>query len=357
MFVSRLRSRPGSFATSPEPPIWSAAQRERVPHARNEADRSGHGDERNGTDERTHDIPPSGLDETLDGDEGDEREHEKGAEHDQHAEQPPVRDAIRPRGAVLDESGSRERPARDDDPGDGGKEPEQRGLDTALGQPERQGDDDHRGDQARARLRQQDHDRGRVEQQGASRPAEALADRDEEPEAEPERRVREESEGIPVADRSLQARDAAHVVGAERRNRLAEQGPGEDCAERHGEQERKRSQRPAGKDAGGEADDSEGEHDDAVRESVPGAVAGDRPPDAEARPGDETDRGGGCHEAGAVESRERDAPARPADDESRRHEHRGRSEGCRRVGAGGAAGEESPRDEDGNCCKDEGDEA
>ena len=241
--------------------------------------------------------------------------------------------------------------------GDGGEEPEQRGLDAALGQPERQGDDDHRGDQARARLRQQDHDRGRVEQQGACRPAEALADRDEEPEADPERRVREESEGVPVADRSLQARDAAHVVGAERRNRLAEQGPDEDCAERHGEQERERPQRPAGKHAGGEADDAEGEQDDAVRERVPGAVAGDRPPDAEARPGDETDRGGGRHDAGTVESRERDATARPADDESRRDEHRGRSERCRRVGAGGAAGEEGPRDEDGDRCEDESDEA
>ena len=50
---------------------------ERVTHARNEADRSGHGDERNGTDERTHDIPPAGRDESLDGDEGDEREHEE----------------------------------------------------------------------------------------------------------------------------------------------------------------------------------------------------------------------------------------------------------------------------------------
>ena len=241
--------------------------------------------------------------------------------------------------------------------GDGGEEPEQRGLDAALGQPERQGDDDHRGDKARARLRQQDHDRGRVEQQGASRPAEALADRDEEPEADPERRVREESEGIPVADRALQARDAANVVGAERRNRLAEQRPGEDCAERHREQESERSQRSAGKHAGSEADDAEGEHDDAVRESVPRAVARDRPPDAEARPGDETDRGGGRHEAGTVESRERDAPARPADDEGRCGEHCGRSEGCGRVGAGGATGEESPRDEDGDRCEDKSDEA
>ena len=41
-------------------------------------------------------------------------------------------------------------------------------------------------------------------------------------------------------------------------------------------------------------------------------------------------------------------PTRPADDESRRDEHRGGSERCRRVGAGGAAGEECPGDEDGD---------
>ena len=65
----------------------------------------------------------------------------------------------------------------------------------------------------------------------------------------------------------------------------------------------------------------------------------------------------GGDDAGPVESREGDATARPADDESRRNEHRGRSEGRGRVGAGGATGEERPRDEDGNRGENESDEA
>ena len=137
---------------------------ERIPDAGDEAERSGHGDERSGTDEAPHDVPPSGCDEPLDGNEGNEREHGKRADHHQHAEQPSIRDTIGPGGAVLDDGRSRKGPAGNDDRRAGCEEPEQRGLDAAVREDEHQGDDDCRRDHACARLREQDHERGRVEQ-------------------------------------------------------------------------------------------------------------------------------------------------------------------------------------------------
>ena len=122
-----------------------------------------------------------------------------------------------------------------------------------------------------------------------SRPSRSR-DRDDEPETEAERGVREKRERVPVADRSLQPGDAAGIVRAERRDRLAEQRPDEDGAEADREKERERPNRACRAGGGREADDAEREQDDALGESVPRAVAGDRPPDREAGPGDERDR-------------------------------------------------------------------
>ena len=130
LFVSRLPSRPGSFTTSPEPPIWSAAQvngfptlatRPSAPTTATSATAP--------TSARTTSRRRVATSRST-GTRATSASTASRADHDQHAEQPPVRDAIRPRGAVLDESRSRERPPCDDDRRAGCEQPEQRGLDA-----------------------------------------------------------------------------------------------------------------------------------------------------------------------------------------------------------------------------------
>ena len=121
-------------------------------------------------------------------------------------------DAIRMSAAVLDKSRLRERPCGDEDCRAGREEPEQRRLDSVLREPEREHDNRDACKKARARLRQQEHECRRVQEQGTCRSAETVADRGDEPEAEPERGVGEECERVPVSDRPLQTRNPAGVV-------------------------------------------------------------------------------------------------------------------------------------------------
>ena len=146
----------------------------------------------------------------------------------------------------------------------------------------------------------------------------------------------EQRERVPVPDRSLQPGDPARVVRAEAGNHLAEQCParGRPRSPPASSSASVRSGRP-GEGGGREADDAEREEDDPLGERVPGAVAGDRPPDPEARP----------HRRGRPLPRlprrparsrrgQRDGSPRPPDDDERSDDHSGRPERRRRTGAG-----------------------
>ena len=120
-----------------------------------------------------------------------------------------------------------------------------------------------------------------------------------EPEAEGDRRVREERERVPVADRLAEARDAVSVR-EERGDRDAEERPADRRRDDDGEE---------GRDAPGageerareEAEGDEGEVDQAAAEPVPRAIAGDRPGDRDPGPGGQP--GGAEIAVSAVRSR------------------------------------------------------
>ena len=227
LFVSRLPSRPGSFTTSPEPPSWSPAQVTGLPTLATSPSRP--------TDDRTtataaseaaHDrsrrrVSTSRATGTLaTSDEHDDRADDASTPSDRA-----VRDAIGASAAVLDERGPREGPAGDENAGPAASSANERRLDPAR----RQSRARARPRRARRRVRRATGSAGSraSPRRGAARrrAAEALAHRGDEPEAEAERGVGEERERVPVADRSLQPRDPAGIVRAERRDRLAEQRP------------------------------------------------------------------------------------------------------------------------------------
>ena len=321
---------------------------ERIADAENERGQPECGDDRDRADEAANDLAPSARDEALDRDESHEREDDRGADHDPQAEQGAVGDTIRTRAAVLDEGRARERPPGHEDRGAGRKQRLERRLDPPLAEPERESDNREPGEEAGAGLGQEDHERGRIEEQRPRGAAEAVAHRGDEPEAEAERSAGEEGERVPVADRSLQSCDAPRIVRAERRDRLAEERPEEDSAEQGGEEQRERAHGPPPGQAGGrEADDAEGEEDDSLGERIPGAVARDRPPHGQPGPRDERDHGRSGNGARAIEAGKGHEAARPPDDQQGSHDHGSRPERCRRPRAGRAAGEERPAQKDG----------
>ena len=305
LFVSRLPKRPGSFTTAPEPSIWSAAQVSGLPTLRTSAASPSAATTatvptrprttsrrrpatRRSTGTRATSARTTAAPITI-----------------PHAEQGAVGDTIRTRAAVLDEGRARERPPGHEDRGAGRKQRLERRLDPPLAEPERESDNREPGEEAGAGLGQEDHERGRIEEQRPRGAAEAVAHRGDEPEAEAERSAREERERVPVADRSLQSRDAPRIVRAERRDRLAEERPDEDGAEQGGEEQRERAHGPPPGQAGGrEADDAEGEEDDSLGERIPGAVARDRPPHGQPGPRDERDHGRSGSGARAIEAGE-----------------------------------------------------
>ncbi len=318
---------------------------DRVADAEHEAEQAEHGDEGRRAHEGAHDVAAAALDEPRGRDEGHEQDDGCRACDDEEAERGTVGDAVGVGTAVLDERGPRERPRADDHGGKGGEQAEQSSLETALGEHEGERHDRDPGEHARSGLGQQDDEGGAEEEQRTRRPAEPPPDRDDEPEAESERRIREERERVPVADRPLQPRHAARIVRPDPRNHLPDERPREHPTERPGEDERQRPQGTSREGRGCEADDAEGQHDDSLRERVPGAVTGDRPPDRQARPRYETRCRDCRREPRLVETRKWQCPERPGDEDARRDDHRGRSERRGAVRSGGAAVEQGPGEE------------
>ena len=225
LFVSRLPSRPGSLTTSPEPPSWSPAHETGLPTASTSPARPTATTTSRRADEPAHDRPPMRPDEAGDGDEQDECDRGSRADDEQHAEDAAVRDTVGAGAAVLDECRPREGPGRDRHGRDGREQAEQRRLDPRLRECERERDDGDPGENPGARLGQKDHRGRQEEEQRPGGAAEPVPERDDEPEPEPERGIREQRERVPVADRALQAGDPARVVGPERGHRLPERAP------------------------------------------------------------------------------------------------------------------------------------
>ena len=246
LFVSRLPSRPGSFTTSPEPPTWSTAHVNGLPTLRTRPASPTTTTSATAPTSAAHDPAAAAGDEPRHRHLRDEDEHDDGSADGERTEDRAVGDAVGTGAAVLDECRAGERPPGDDQCRGQRERAEQAGLDPVLRLPEHEGDHDESCDEAGARLRQQKHEPGGVEEQGARGPGEAAAgaaERGDEPETEAEGGIGEERERIPVADRALQPGDPARIVRAEGRDRLAEERPDEDDAERGGQEQRQRAQR------------------------------------------------------------------------------------------------------------------
>ncbi len=100
-----------------------------------------------------------------------------------------------------------------------------------------------------------------------------------------------------------------------------------------------------------EADDAEREHGDPFRSRVPRPVTRDRPPDRQARPGDECDYRYAGKPPRAIEARQRNEPPRPPEQNDRCGYHGRGAERRRRVGPGSASREERPADQHRNRCE------
>ena len=226
LFVSRLPKRPGSLTTAPEPPIWSAAQVSGLPTLRTSPVSPSDGDDRDRADEAANDLAPPARDEALDRDESHER---RGRRRRRSRSPAPSRAPSETRSARAPPSSTRagrvNAQPRHEDRGAGRKQRQERRLDPLLAEAERERDNREPGEEAGAGLGEEDHERGRVEEQRPRGAAEAVAHRGDEPEAEAERSAREERERVPVADRSLQSRDAPRIVRAERRDRPCRGAP------------------------------------------------------------------------------------------------------------------------------------
>ena len=150
------------------------------------------------------------LDQAPRGQEEHPGHSERTTQNERDAEQAGVVDARGTAGTVLDERRAGERPRGDGSPGNPCDESEQRDLEPPPAAVEHEREHDGRGDDAGARLGEEEHDDGTEHEQAAGH-AQRSAPLEHEPEPEREADVGEQREGVPVPDRLAQACDPVPV--------------------------------------------------------------------------------------------------------------------------------------------------
>jgi hypothetical protein len=205
-------------------------------------------------------------------------------------------------------------------------------LDTATAVDERPGDCEGAGKHdAEARVREQQRDDERVEQDNALEPA----SHDSKPERDRHTCVAKECQLVPVVERCAKAREPS-VVGVQRRDALCEERPG-----RHEPDERRGSKGDLiARQACADEDPEERKRkvdEGSVRED-PRAIGRDRPDDRDARPHRKP-------EQAPEEERCRTVESRRFDDEESREEERAAADPHER-GDRGATGEKQGAERD-----------
>ena len=251
--------------------------------------------------------------------------HDNGTDEREHAEDGPVRHPIGTRRDVLRQRRPREGPGADENRRPGRRDEQEPARHPLPADREPQRDHSHRDDDTGARERQQQRERGDVDEQRPEHAnGSAMRTLRAEPEAEHDRDVGEQRERVPVLDRLAKPRDAVSF-GVERGNGLRD----ERVHERRADDERERR---SGEPRSEPAPDGREHHAEpekrAVRdrlvERVPAAVADDRPAHRHADPQRERHRRGDQQQPRAPDARNRNATERDGDERGREH-HDGRT--------------------------------
>jgi hypothetical protein len=166
------------------------------------------------------------------------------------------------------------------------------------------------------------------------------------PETQHERDIREQSKGVPVADRFAQPGDSI-TVRIQRRHGLGQQRPHEHGAD--GRRERPRGEPRSMRTADGGKDDPEAQERrirDALVERVPTPIGDDRPPDRGSRPRDEKDERPDQCGTGAADSERGHPSERRRDERTGEEQNRGGADRKDPVDARAVAGEHRSREDD-----------